>query len=186
MSDYRRWFMPGGTYFLTLVTYQRQPILTTEDGRNFLREAILDVWRPHRFKLVAAVLLAAHFHLIVSLPAGDCRYSMRIQRIKAGFTRRWLNAGHSEVEVTKAEREKNQHGIWQPRFWEHTVRDEDDLDRCADYIHWNPRKHELVQRVVDYPWSSFHRFVREGHYESHWGGERPESLKLTQPSWGEP
>ncbi|TWT97324.1 Transposase IS200 like protein [Neorhodopirellula pilleata] len=186
MSDYRRWFVPGGTYFLTLVTYQRQPILTTDEGRDLLRESILDVWRPHRFKLVAAVLLPDHFHLMMSLPTGDFRYSMRIQRIKSGFTRRWLEAGYSEVEVTEAERKKNQHGIWQPRFWEHTVQDEDDLHRCADYIHWNPRKHELVKRVVDYPWSSFHRFVREGHYELHWGGECPESLKSTKPSWGEP
>ena len=50
-------------------------------------------------------------------------------------------------------------------YWEHTCRDEDDLKRCIDYIHWNPVKHGLVERVQDYPWSTFHRFARLGDYD---------------------
>ena len=75
MSDYRRWFVPGGTFFLTLVTYRRRPILTTDAGRTFLRRAILIVRDRHLFTLVATVLLPDHWHLLIQLPEGDQRYS---------------------------------------------------------------------------------------------------------------
>jgi len=68
---------------------------------------------------------------------------------------------------------QGERGIWQRRFWEHTCRDEDDLKRCVDYAHWNPRKHGLVKRVADWPWSSFHRFVQAGEYDAEWGGGEP-------------
>jgi REP-associated tyrosine transposase len=74
---------------------------------------------------------------------------------------------------TSSRQHQGERGIWQRRFWEHTCRDEDDLRRCVDYVHWNPRKHGLVKRVTDWPWSSFHRFVQAGEYETEWGGHEP-------------
>jgi putative transposase len=59
-------------------------------------------------------------------------------------------------------------GIWQRRFWEHTLRDEDDFTRHADYIHFNPVKHGHVGRVADWPHSSFHRMIRLGLYPENW------------------
>ncbi|MCL4113139.1 UNVERIFIED_CONTAM: hypothetical protein GTU68_061603 [Idotea baltica] len=168
MSDYRRWFVAGGTYFFTVVAYDRRPILTTDDGRTFLRNAIGSVRRRHPFTLVANVLLPDHWHLVMQLPPGDKRYSLRMQQIKAEFS------------DARGER-----GIWQARFWEHTVRDEEGLERCVDYIHWNPRKHELVDRVADWEWSSFHRFVRLGHYDPEWGGIAPKCA-TDDSDWGEP
>ncbi len=159
MSDYRRWFVAGGTYFFTVVTYGRRPILTTDSGRMFLREAIDKTRNYLALSMITTVLLPDHWHLVMSLPASDTNYSSRIKKIKEQFTRNWLEAGLPEAEVTESQRKKGERGVWQPRFWEHTVRDETDLEGCVDYIHWNPRKHSLVKRVRDWPWSSFHRFI---------------------------
>ncbi|QEG39850.1 Transposase IS200 like protein [Roseimaritima ulvae] len=170
--------------FLTIVTYGRRPILTTENGRKFLRSAITTVRKKRPFSLFATCLLPDHWHLIMHLPKGDKDYSMRVKRIKEEFTCQWRLAGLPEDQVTAAQSAKGERGIWQPRAWEHMVRDEEDLERCVDYIHWNPRKHDLVRRVQDWPWSSFHRFVRMGQYEQEWGGTAPKSIRNTD-QWGE-
>ncbi|QDS96210.1 Transposase IS200 like protein [Roseimaritima multifibrata] len=182
MSDYRRYFVPGGTFFFTVVTYGRRPILTTDDGREFLRNSLTSVRKRHPFLLVANVLLPDHWHLIMQLPSGDDRYSLRMKQIKAKFTDQWLEAGLPEPVVTESQGKRGERGIWQPRYWEHTVRDEADLERCADYVHWNPRKHKLVDRVRDWQWSSFHRFVRLGQYDIDWGGTAPGGV---EDDWGE-
>ena len=143
----------------------------------------MDVRSRHAFTIVATALLPDHWHFVLQLPHGDDRYSLRIKQIKAKFSDQWLAAGLPEANVTDSQRKRGERGIWQPRFWEHMVRDEDDLERCVDYIHWNPRKHELVQRVVDWPWSSFHRFVELGQYDKGWGGIAPENIK--KGDWGE-
>lgn len=119
----------------------------------------------------------------MQLPRGDDCYSFRMKQIKALFTTQWLAAGLPESKVTASQSKRGERGIWQPRFWEHTVRDEEDLERCTDYIHWNPRKHELVDRVRDWKWSSFHRFVKLGQYDINWGGTAPDCGE--DDSWGE-
>ena len=173
MSDYRRYFVPGGMYFFTVVTYDRRPILTTDDGRKFLRNAVRKISADRPFDLFSTVLLPEHWHLVMQLPPGDADYSTRMKRIKEEFTRSWLDFGLPEAKISDAQKKKSIRGIWQPRFWEHAIRDEDDLERCVDYIHWNPRKHKLVERVRDYAWSSFHRFVKAGQYDIDWGGIEP-------------
>lgn len=60
--------------------------------------------------------------------------------------------------------------LWQRRFWEHQIRDEDDFNRHMNYTHWNPMKHGYVSRVVDWPYSSFHRYLRDGVYPEDWAG----------------
>ena len=185
MSDYRRWFVPGGTFYFTVVAYGRRPILTTDNGRELLRLAIETVREKHEFQLLASVLIPDHWHLVMQLPPGYSDYSLRMKRIKEEFTSAWLARGLREAQVTPAQAAKGERGIWQPRFWEHTIEDEEDLDRCVDYIHWNPRKHELVKRVRDWPWSSFHRFVTEGQYDLDWGGTQPGSFS-DNDDWGEP
>jgi putative transposase len=79
MSDFRRWFVSGGTYFFTVVTYGRRPILTTDAGRRCLREAIHEIRGTRPFTLVATVLLPDHWHLVMSLPRGDADYSTRMK-----------------------------------------------------------------------------------------------------------
>ncbi len=184
MPDYRRNYVPGGTYFFTCTTYRRWPILTTELGRRCLREAILEVQTQHPFEIVAIVLIPDHWHTIWTLPPGDDRYPMRWSRIKEEFTERWLAGGGRERFQSISRRKHRMRGIWHRRYWEHTVRDEDDLERCVDYIHWNPRKHDLVRRVRDWPWSSFHRYVALGQYDIGWGGVDPVP-DWNNPEWGE-
>jgi putative transposase len=172
-------------YFFTVVTYDRRPILTTDEGRRLLRGAVETISRDRPFKLFATVLLPDHWHLLLELPRGEADYSTRIKRIKEEFTKSWLSAGLPEAQVTKAQAAKGERGIWQPRFWEHMIEDVEDLERHTDYIHWNPRKHRLVKRVRDWPWSSFHRFVAAGDYDLDWGGQEPETIQ-GDFDWGEP
>ncbi len=169
MGRYIRVYVPGGTYFFTAVTYHRRPILTSEAGRRCLRDAFRSVRAQWPWNVVALVLLPDHFHTAWTLLPGDTDYSLRMQKVKEGFTKAFLASGGREIVPTAAERRYSRRGVWQPRFWEHTVRDEADLKRCVDYAHWNPVKHGLVERVVDYPWSSFHRYVRLGEYSPDWG-----------------
>ena len=89
--------------------------------------------------------------------------------IKSSFTRLWTGQGGEEGFVGRSRERKGERAVWQRRFYEHTCRDDDDLRRCVDYVHVNPLKHRLVDRVIDWSWSSFHRYVRLGEYPSEWG-----------------
>ncbi|MFO0801776.1 MAG: transposase [Gemmataceae bacterium] len=169
MSDYRRIYVPGGTYFFTIVTEGRQPRFAEAKNRAKLRVAMKSVLNERPVLIQAMVLLPDHMHTIWTLPEGDRDYSSRLGQIKERFTREFLQAGGREVAISASRRKHRERLIWQRRFWEHTVRDESDFARCFDYIHWNPVKHGLVTRVSDYPWSSFHRYVRNGWYDRHWG-----------------
>ena len=169
MPNYRRWYVPGGTYFFTVVTHRRQPILTSDFARPILNQSFRHEMTRAPFALTAIVLLPDHLHALWTLPDGDADYSVRWKRIKEAFTRDYLAGGGPEAEVTPSRERRQERGVWQPRFWEHVVRDEDDFKRCLDYLHWNPVKHGLVQRVADHPWSSFHRYVALGEYDPEWG-----------------
>jgi len=184
MPDYRRWYVPGGTYFFTLVAHHRRPILCTGLARRCLREAIAKVRNDWPFHLVAIVLLPDHLHTVWTLPPEDARYPIRWKRIKEEFTRRYLKGGGSEVALSASRLRHSERGIWQRRYWERTVRDEADLKRCVDYVHWNPKKHGHVQSVRDWRWSSFHRFVSLGEYTPDWGTEDP-TPGYDDPEWGE-
>jgi putative transposase len=175
-------FLPGGTYFFTVVTQDRRPILTTPKGRVLLRQAIQTVKRKQPFEMVAIVLLPDHLHAVWTLPPRDDSYSLRWAQIKEQFTRSFIASGGDEAALTASRERHRERGVWQRRFWEHSCRDDDDLNRCVDYVHWNPVKHGLVKRVKDYPWSTFHRFVKEGEYDLDWGGTDP-APDAVGPGW---
>lgn len=162
----------GSVFFFTLVTHQRRSILTSDLGRRCLRESLVAVRRKYPFSIRAIVLLPDHLHALLKLPVGDSDYSTRWRLIKPNFSRLWSSAGGGEGEHTKSRSSKQKRGVWQRRFYEHTCRDEEDVARCRDYIHVNPLKHQLVERVIDWPWSSFHRYVLEGLYSSDWGSSQ--------------
>jgi putative transposase len=169
MPEYRRYLIPGETYFFAIVTDGRAPILCTDSARAFLRESILECQRERPFEMPAVVLLPDHLHAIWTLPTEDCDYSTRWALIKKGFTERYLAAGGPERSVSTGRRNQRRRGVWQPRFWEHMIRDETDFERHFDYIHYNPVKHGYVSRPRDWPWSSFHRWVRAGVHPVDWG-----------------
>lgn len=157
MADYRRYFVPGGTYFLTLVTEGRARLFDDPRARRMLGDVMRACRARYPVDVVAIALLPDHLHTIWSLPAGNDRYSLRWRWIKREFTRAWLVTGGGE-QVRNASRERERRrGVWQRRFWEHTIRDENDLGAHFDYIHFNPVKHALVRRPRVWPWSSFHR-----------------------------
>jgi putative transposase len=184
MSDYRRWYVTGGTYFFTIVTADRQPILCGDVARRCLREAMQKVRRVRPFAVVAIVLLPDHLHTVWTLPEGDTAYSTRWRRTKEEFTRAYLAGGAAEAPRSQSRLRQGERGVWQRRYWEHTVRDEEDLKRCVDYIHWNPKKHGYAANVRDWPWSSFHRYVQLGEYEADWGADNPAPASDAQ-EWGE-
>ena len=184
MPDYRRSWIRGGSYFFTVVVHERYPLFESPVARNLLRKAFKTVLAKRPFDLFAICLLPNHLHAVWNLPPGDSDYATRWRMIKESFTTPWLANGGWEGEVSESRRKKGERGIWQRRYWEHAIKDEDDLRRCVDYTHWNPRKHKLVSRVQDWEFSSFFRFVKSGDYEMDWGGADPVS-RWNDPEWGE-
>ncbi len=152
---YKRNLVPGGTYFFTVVTQNRAPILCENKNADLLREAFKKVLVKHPFQIDAFVLMPDHIHCIWTLPPDDADYSTRWRLIKSYFTR----------GIKSASRE---HGVWQKRYWEHTIRDEKDYENHCNYIHYNPVKHGLVKYPVEWDFSSFHRFVKQGKYSPEW------------------
>jgi REP-associated tyrosine transposase len=176
MPQYQRSHIEGGTYFFTVVSYERVKIFTTNDARKLLHDAWMDVCKRFPFNTIAVCLLPEHMHCIWSLPEGDANYSMRWKEIKRLFTKGYLSQiGPGEIR-SDSRLKRREAAIWQRRFWEHTIRDQDDLNRHIDYVHYNPVKHGFVKRVVEWPWSSFHRYIKAGYYENDWGESVERSL----------
>ena len=166
MTNYRRYFVPGGSYFFTVNLADRRLRLLTENI-GLLRAAFRNTHLRHKFTIDAIVILPDHLHTIWTLPEGDGDFAVRWQLIKANFSR-----GLPQVERVSASRlRKRERGVWQRRYWEHTLRDDDDVARHVDYIHFNPVKHGHVEHVAAWPYSSFHRMVRLGFYPQNWAAD---------------
>ncbi len=168
MPDYRRWYLPGGTYFFTVVTEGRSPLFANETARSLLRSAINETRERFPFSLVAIVLLPDHLHTIWALPLGDLDFSTRWSFLKRRFTQSWLVCGGAQQSISASKSKNRRRGVWQRRFWEHMIRDERDLENHCNYIHFNPVKHGLVPCAHAWPHSSFARFVTQGFYPSDW------------------
>jgi len=169
MPNYRRALIPGGSFFFTVVVHQRQPLFSAPLAVSILGSVLRRCLIRWPFTVNAIVLLPDHLHAIWSLPPGDADYSKRWGWVKKEFTKQWLAAGGIDPVVSSARKREHRRGVWQPRFWEHTLEDDEDFGRHFDYTHWNPVKHGHVQRVCDWPHSSFHRYVQMGVYDKHWG-----------------
>jgi len=168
MPNYRRQY-GGNAYYFTVVTYNRIPIFTSDLARGILHRAWKIVSERFPFTTVAICLLPDHIHTIWTLPESDGDYSVRWKEIKRQFTQGYLVETGSIESRSESRQKRHEAAVWQRRFWEHTISDDDDLARHVDYIHFNPVKHGLTKRVQDWPWSSFHRYVREGYYDAEWG-----------------
>jgi putative transposase len=169
MPEYRRAKTRGGTFFFTVVTHLRRPILTTEIVRKALRQGIQRARQTLPFKIEAWVLLPDHIHAIWTLPADDDNYSSRWAIIKRQVSKICLKKFNQLEKISNSRQKRQESGIWQRRFWEHQIRNDEDFERHLDYLHWNPVKHGNVQKVEDWPFSSFHRLVAQGIYPPDWG-----------------
>lgn len=161
---YRRADVAGGTYFFTVNLTERERTLLLEHV-DTLRTVIGKVKARHPFHIDAMVVLPDHLHALWTMPEGDANYPTRWALIKAGFSRRLPKDERRSV----SRQAKGEHGIWQRRYWEHLIRDEDDFARHVDYIHYNPVKHGHVKRASDWPHSSIHRYIASDAKESNWG-----------------
>jgi putative transposase len=159
MVRYRRNFVPGGTYFFTVTLADRTASLLTE-RIDALGAAFRQCRTPHPFETIAIVVLPEHLHCIWTLPDGDAEYAIRWSLIKRAFTRRQYHQGPTPAGRKRA--------VWQLRYWEHTIREETDLQQHIDYVHHNPVKHGYVSRPADWSHSSFHRFVRNQWLPGDW------------------
>jgi putative transposase len=164
MSNYRRAWVPGGTFFFTVNLFDRRRRLLVEHI-DALRTAFRDTRVARPFDVLAVVILPDHLHCVWTLPEGDADNANRWAQIKSGFSRRLPR--DEWVSVSRLARRER--GIWQRRYWERQVRDESDLRRHIDYIHFNPIKHGHVSRLADWPHSSFRRWVLAGAYDADWG-----------------
>lgn len=165
---YRRVRTAGASYFFTVVTWRRRPILCRPSVRAALRVAIREEIRVRPFRLDAIVVLPDHLHCVWTLPPGDSDFPERWRRIKAAVSRA---VGHEiEAPPSVSRQAKGERGLWQRRYWEHLICDEADFAAHVDYSHYNPVKHGLAKTAAEWPWSSFRRYVAEGAYPSDWGG----------------
>jgi putative transposase len=162
MSDLRRYFYPGNICFITNATYDRMTILI--DNNDLLFKAIENVREKTPFELIAWVILDDHFHFILDPLNNDpSRFLQRLKMSFAAYYRKRMNLYRGRV--------------WQNRFWDHIIRDQDDLNRHIDYIHFNPVKHGYVSKPNDWQYSSFDEYHKNGVYPDDWGIVEPRHLE---------
>jgi len=166
MSHYRRASIEGGTFFFTITIADRSSDLLVR-YIDRLRRIYGMIQQRQPFETIAICVLPDHLHAVWRLPSGDADFPLRWNLIKSGFSR-GLQADQPRSRSKLVKRER---GLWQRRYWEHAIRDEADLARYVDYIHYNPVKHGLVRRVCDWPYSSFKHYVARGDLPADWGGD---------------
>jgi putative transposase len=176
LPDYRRAWLRGGTFFFTVVTYRRYPIFGEEAAIDLLKRCFQVVMAEYPYKMEAIAILPDHLHCIWTLPDTDFDFSTRWKQVKATFTRNY--SGGKAEGISESMRKKQERGVWQRRFWEHRIRDQEDFNRHCDYIHYNPVKHGFVNLPVEWKYSSFRKFVERGFYPQSWGQMVREELTV--------
>lgn len=164
---YRRAFVPGGSFFFTVVTAGRRPLLSSSDSVNVLRNAFRVVRIKHPYELDAIVVMPDHLHCILTLPPGDADFAKRWRLIKTWFTKNYdpkLRKTPKRAQIARGEK-----SVWQHRYWEHLLRDDTDFIRHVEYIHYNPVKHGYAAAPIEWSYSSFCRYVDAGIYPADWG-----------------
>lgn len=172
---YRRNYQLGATYFLTLCLQNRTSNLLIKEI-NSLRNAYQKIQTKMPFKTEAIVILPEHIHALWTLPQDDCDYSTRVRLFKTYFTKQ-LDL-KSKLTYHASRLSKNESGIWQRRFWEHTIRDEQDFNNHMNYIHYNPVKHGWVKLPKDWQFSTFRKMVEQGFYPSDWGSDKIQMIDI--------
>jgi putative transposase len=165
MTEYRRAHAPGASWFFTVNLAERQGNRLLVERIEELRNAFRHVRKSHPYQIDAVVVLPDHLHTIWTLPPGDTDFSMRWNLLKGHFSR----AIEKGERISASRALRRERGLWQRRFWEHLLRDQDDFNRHVDYIHWNPVKHGWAKQALDWPHSSFHAYVSRGLYPANWG-----------------
>ena len=166
MTEYRRFYIPNALWFFTVNLAERKNNRLLIEQIDLLGQAFRYVKTRKPFYMNAVVIMPDHLHCIWRLPPEDGDYSIRWNLLKGYFSRK-ISTGE---RISNSRQKRRERGIWQRRFWAHLIEDQKDLNRHIDYIHWNPVKHGHVKRVVEWPYSSFHQYIKQGVYSNDWGG----------------
>jgi len=166
MANYRRIFADEYSYFLTVVTYQRNPILI--DNIDLLRQSIAFSKSKYDYTIEAVVILPDHFHIMIH-PQNPTDYPEIIRAIKSHLSRHCEPKYYEHLLQSHSRNQRSFKPIWQKRFYEHTIRDEKDFRLHLDYIHYNPIKHGVTTQVKKWQYSSFDKYVKMGWYDANWG-----------------
>jgi putative transposase len=165
--QYRRTFIPGGSYFFTIVTKRRQKLFVSDTNVEVLRQAFRNVMKKRPFNIDAAVVLPDHLHFVWTLPANDADYPTRWRLIKTWFTKHCEHKYQFGLNASQVKR--GEQAIWQHRYWEHLLQNEVDFEWHINYIHYNPVKHNYVNKPFDWKYSSLHKYVKQGIISDKWG-----------------
>lgn len=168
MTNYRRYFLQNHPMFITVVTFKRNPILIK--NIDLLRESFKESKNRFEYEIIASVILPDHFHILI-LPKNVKEFPQIITAIKWHFSN---NIDDSQVKnvkkyLTPTAIKREEKGVWQRRYNDHIIRNDKDLFNHLDYIHYNPVKHGHTNKVKDWQYSSFDKFVKRGNYELNWG-----------------
>ena len=167
MPNYRRHYFPKSYVFITAITHKRIPLFLLRENSDIFFVTLSNVKQLYSFELHAYVLMPDHFHWIIQLMDNFHDFSKIVHSLKRNFTINYKKANRMNTPIT----------LWQKRFWDHVIRDEQDFQNHLDYIHWNPVKHKIVSSPNEYEFSSFHKFVDQGFYGEDWGNkEIPASI----------
>lgn len=165
MPNYKRYYIENRFVFITVVTYNRRAILI--DNIELLRGSFKKTLETFDFEIFASVILPDHFHVILK-PVNIDEFSKIIGSIKKHFSYR-INEIFVDKNISESRMNRKEKGVWQRRFYEHIIRDENDLNNHLDYIHYNPVKHNNAKSVKEWEYSSFNKFVKSKNYETDWG-----------------
>ena len=160
--QYKRLFIENSYVFITIVTAKRRKILLK--NIQILREAFKRTIQSFNYEIYAICILPEHIHMIIK-PYDINDYPKIIYSMKYYFSK-YINV--EKISLSESKIKKGEKGVWQRRYWEHTIRNEQDFYRHLDYIHYNPIKHNLVKSSKDYKYTTFEKFVKLGLYEENW------------------
>lgn len=167
MPNFHRYYIPNGIIFITCATQNRFPYLRDDEDVQLFFETLRNVQKVHPFRSMASVILPDHFHWLMKPEYGDGNFSTILHSIKRNFT---LNYKHNH-KINKPLQ------LWQTRFWDHVIRNEDDLENHVHYIHWNPVKHDHVKNPEDWRYSTYRHWLKLGYYGPEWGcGGEPSNI----------
>ncbi|MBW7883614.1 MAG: transposase [Caldilineaceae bacterium] len=159
MSNIRRYYIPNALVFITNVTLDREPVLAPDWAVDLLFSTMRKTQAVHPFRLLAYAILPDHFHWLMRVDSPDANFSKVMHSVKRGFTITYKRARGLSGTVR----------LWQPRYWDHIIRDAEDLQYHFDYIHWNPVKHGYTKKPEAWPYSSYRHWLARGYYQAGWG-----------------
>jgi len=165
MPNYRRYYVPNAIYFIVVVTKGRRPIFTDKENVDLFLQVMREVRQRKLFALLAYSIIPDHVNLLIR-PTGEANFSQIMHSLQRNYTMRFKGIRGIARSLS----------LWQRGFWDHMIRDEEDLGRHLDYIHYNPVKHGLVTRPEDYVYSSYRYWLEQGYYEAGWGYAEPETI----------